>query len=308
MRPLELADLVDLATYERVREDYRARVIAHKRDRRVAVGDRVTLLFEDRETVRYQVLEMARVERISQPARLQEELDVYNELLPAHDTLSATLFIEIPDLQSIRPELDRLIRLDECVSLVLGEDEDEHRVSALFDAKQMQEDRISAVHYLRFPCDGESLRRVADERVRARLRIDHPHYRHEAEISPPLRASLLRDLRDTPPDLLQPGSLEREPPRPAPGTVLLETATVRVRRPEHAAALEHAIVEPLTPVASLLDADAALLGDLLVAAQGVAREIVSRRGHARVAIDVDPRSPGGLRVHVVSVEGVEREG
>ena len=112
---------MDLDRYEAVRPELRAAIIEHKRERRVPVGDRVTLVFEDRETLRWQVLEMARVEQIRDRDALQRELDVYNELVPGEDELSATLFVEIPDLERIRPELDRLIGQLEAVSNAVRE-------------------------------------------------------------------------------------------------------------------------------------------------------------------------------------------
>ena len=112
MRELTLDDILELDRYELVREEYRARVLAHKRDRRVAVGDKVTMLFEDRETVRYQIQEMARVERIRKPEKLEHEIEAYGDLIPAPDQLSATLFIEIPELSQVKAELDRLLGID----------------------------------------------------------------------------------------------------------------------------------------------------------------------------------------------------
>ena len=105
MRPLALDEIVDRERYKKMRPAYRDAVIAHKRDRRVALGDRVTLVFEDRETLRFQVQEMLWIERIDDADRIQQELDVYNELMPAEHELSATLFVEIIDLAEIRPEL-----------------------------------------------------------------------------------------------------------------------------------------------------------------------------------------------------------
>jgi hypothetical protein len=109
MRPLQRDEIVDRERYEALRSGYREAVITHKRHRRMAVGDRVTLVFEDRETLRFQVQEMLWVERISEPEKIQHELDVYNELMPADRELSATLFLEITDPGAVRPELDRLV-------------------------------------------------------------------------------------------------------------------------------------------------------------------------------------------------------
>jgi len=118
VRPLALEDIVDLDRYAELRSDYRAAVIDYKRTRRLAVGENITLLFEDRETLRFQIQEMLWVEHISQPEKIQHEIDTYNELMPAERELSATLFIEITEAAEIRPALDRLIGVDEHVELV----------------------------------------------------------------------------------------------------------------------------------------------------------------------------------------------
>ena len=203
MRPLGADEIVDLERYGRIRPDYRARVIAYKRSRRMAVGERVSLVFEDRETLRFQVQEMLWIERIREPAKLEQELEVYNELMPGPGELSATLLIEITDGASIRPELERLIGLDEHVFLVLGEGAEEEALRARFDAKQLAEDRIAAVQYVRFALGAARAARFRDPRVRARIRIDHPSYRREEEIPPAVRESLIASLAREPAPLLR---------------------------------------------------------------------------------------------------------
>jgi hypothetical protein len=202
VRPLAAGEIVDLGRYAAVRDAYRRRVVEYKRARRVAVGPSVSLVFEDRETLRFQVQEMLFVERIEKPAQVQHELDVYNELMPGPRELSATLFIEITEAARIRAELDRLLGLDEHVWLVLGEGADERGVRARFDARQFDAERISAVHYLRFALAEADLARLADLRARARLRIDHPHYEASAELPGAVRASLVETLGHEPPNLL----------------------------------------------------------------------------------------------------------
>lgn len=204
MKPLAPEDLLDLESYQRARDDYLEAIIAHKRQRRLAVGDCVTLLFEDRETLRFQVQEMLRVEHIRDPQAVQRELDVYNELMPGERELSATLFIEITDAPRIRPELDRLIGIDEHVVLRLGEGASAGEIPARFDPKQFEDDRISAVQYVRFPFTPEQVERFADPSVPARVHIHHPSYRREAALQGAMRESLVRDLRGEPPVLLDP--------------------------------------------------------------------------------------------------------
>jgi len=294
VKRLELADLVSLETYDAVRDDFRARIMAHKRNRRVAVGDRVTLLFEDRETIRFQVQEMVRVERIRAPEKVQLELDVYNELIPGESELSATLMIEIPDLAEIRPELDRLIGLDEHVALLLGDRSgDALTVRADFDATQLGEDRIAAVHYIRFRLAPEALARFRALDIPARLSIDHANYRAEVTLPRSTRHSLIEDLAGGVPPLLK---------APAGGGIaaaeehaLFESEGIRVRYPLHPAGLGHVVVESKRPLASWLEAEPVLWGELQRVLQRYAREIESRHGGCRCVTDLHA---AGARWHL----------
>ncbi len=191
MKPLVAEELWDLHQYELERDAYRDHMIALKRARRVSVGPQATFVFENRETVRAQVQEMLRVERIVKPEAIQAELDIYNELVPGAHELSATLMIEITDIANIRSVLDRLIGLDEHVTMQIGDD----RVQASFDPKQFEADRISAVQYVRFPLGAELAARFSDLEVPVTLRLEHPNYAHQTELSRAVRASLAADLR-----------------------------------------------------------------------------------------------------------------
>jgi len=301
VRGLSLDDILELDRYEPLRAEYRARVLEHKRDRRVAVGDKVTMLFENRETVRYQIQEMVRVERIRDPNKIQDEIDAYRDLIPEFDELSATLFIEIPELSEIRPELDRLVGIDESVSIVIGEGDAEECVRGRFDERQLEEDRISAVHYVRFPFTADQRERFASAE-RLRVRIDHANYRAEAEIGAATRTSLLRDLRGEIPDLLDPTTA---PTAPAP-KALLETGRVRAFRSLQPMAAEHVIVEPLEASVTLLTADPELLAELMAVVQHFAREVTGSAGSCRVATRVareGSEAGGGLRWHVLGDPG-----
>ena len=280
MKPLGPKEILARDPYEAVRAGYRARVIALKRDRRVGIGELVTLVFENRETLRFQVQEMLRVEGIDSAAAIQAELDVYNELMPGEGELSATLFIEITESDRIQPELDRLIGIDAHVALVLGEDPRETRLYAQFDTRQREADRISAVQYLRFRLDPRAVELLRDPSVRARLRIDHPHYRAEAEVSGPLRAQLLADLasHERPPLIDIPGR-----PTAASEECLLETGTLRVLRRFPGSTV---LIECRAPV-SLGEADPALLAELLPVLQRYVREIVRESGACRVSCEVE---------------------
>jgi len=195
MNPLSAADLPPLEVFEAEREAMREAVIAHKAVRRVALGEHLTLLFEDRETIRWQVLEMCRVEGIRNPAGIAHELAVYNELVPGAGELSATLFIEITEPGRIRTELDRLLGIDESVSLEIGGE----RVPAQFDRRQLEEERISAVHYLRFRLSPAQAASFGDPALAVALRVDHPNYTARALLAEPVRRSLAIDLSGDPP-------------------------------------------------------------------------------------------------------------
>jgi hypothetical protein len=190
MRPITAADIRGPALYAGFRDDLRKRVMEHKRDRRVIVGDRVSLVFEDRTTLIFQIEEMLRVENITAADKVQEEIDVYNALLPTDSSLSATLFIELPPDADARLELGKLVGLDEHVVLHVGP----HPLRAAFEPGRSETDRISAVQYVRFPVEPAARAALATEGTPLALEIDHPNYRHRVELGEATRASLARDL------------------------------------------------------------------------------------------------------------------
>ncbi len=292
MRPLRLEEIAPLEPYAAVRDAFRRAVVAHKAARRIAVGPQVTLLFEDRETLRFQVQEMVWVERIEAPERVQHELDVYNELMPGPGELSATLFIEITEPGRIRAELDRLIGLDEHVALELGTGDDAERVPARFDAKQFEEERISAVQYIRFALDEAQQRRFSDPSVAAALRVAHPAYDHRAPIPPAVRESLVAGLAREPESLLPPlpASARAEP------ETLFESARVRVVRPAPPRLPGELRVEAREPWPASGAPDPALWSELCDALARAARETIAERGSCRVVSDLAPGAPLRWRV------------
>jgi hypothetical protein len=295
MRPLGADEIVDLERYARLRADYRDRVIAYKRSRRMALGERVSLVFEDRETLRFQVQEMLWIERIREPAKVAQELAVYNELMPGAGELSATLLIEITDGAAIRPELDRLIGIDEHVFLVLGEGAGEEALRARFDRKQLAEDRISAVQYLRFRLDEARAERFRDPRVRARIRIDHPSYRREDEIPEPVRAQLIQDLSREPEPLLRRD--DPESAAPARDKILARSPAALLLRPARPRFPGHRVVEAADPALDLLAATPEELAQILALVQRAARDVLAEHGSARVTLDLGPGARP-LRWHV----------
>jgi hypothetical protein len=193
MRGVRREEILDLVAYERIRPEFLENTISRKKPRRISVGDRLTFIFENRDTVLFQIQEMLRAERAVREEKIAEEMHVYNELVPRANELSATLMIEIPEVQRIRAELDRLVGIDEHVFLDVATE----TVRAAFDPKQFESDRISAVQYVRFPLGPTLAARFCDRNVAVRLRVDHPNYRQAAEIRGDSRESLIGDLSTT---------------------------------------------------------------------------------------------------------------
>jgi hypothetical protein len=189
--PVRLEDVQNLYEYEKVRGSLRAEVIALKARRRVAVGDRLSVLFENRQTVLFQIQEMIRAERIVVQDRIQEEIDVYNTMVPGPGELSATMMIEILDRSRIQPELDRFLGIDTGDRLWL-EVAGAWRIPAVFEPGHSREDRISAVHFLRFPVPTAARPHLTAGP--AALVVVHPGYRARADLLPETRLELARDL------------------------------------------------------------------------------------------------------------------
>ncbi|HUY22544.1 MAG TPA: DUF3501 family protein [Acidimicrobiales bacterium] len=198
-RTLTLDDIEDLRAYERGREDYRRAVIELKRRRRVTVGPIVSLVFENRETVRSQVQEMARAERMASDEQIQKELDVYNPLIPGPGELSATLFIELTGEHLLRRWLPRLVGIERSVVLRLtggssdGGEEVRAEPEAAHEEALTRPTVTASVHYVRVSLSPDQVERFATGPVV--LVIDHPEYRQEAELPDEVRAELLTDLR-----------------------------------------------------------------------------------------------------------------
>ncbi len=185
--------LFSLERYTRVRTDFRASIMEHKESRRLAIGPHATLHFEDSLTTKYQVQEMLRLERIFEPEDIQQELDVYNPLIPDGSNWKATFMVEYEDIQERRSALARLIGIEKTVWVQI---EGCAKVYAIAneDLDRQTEDKTSAVHFLRFELTPEM---VATIRYGARVLagIDHPNYQMEVEIPPRVRDSLAVDLR-----------------------------------------------------------------------------------------------------------------
>lgn len=196
VRDLTLDDILDLRAYERVRSDYRAKVIAMKKNRRVALGPIMTLVFECLDTVRFQVQEMARVEKIISDEAIQTELDIYNRLLPAPGELSATLLIELTSEADLREWLPKLVGIETKVGLAMDGDVVLSAPEAEHAAALSREETTPAVHYLRFGFSDEQVAAFGNAPEVA-LVSEHPAYPARAVLTPAVREELLGDLKGT---------------------------------------------------------------------------------------------------------------
>ena len=192
MKPLTVQDVLPIEEYERLREAFRRRIIDLKQRRRLSVGNLVTVVFENRETVLFQIQEMVRAERILRPERVSEEVAMYNEQIPLAGELSATLMIEVTDPQLVKPVLDRLQGIDrgQTVGISVGP----HLVYGVFEQGRSNEEKISAVHYVRFPVPDAVKALMEDPAVPMQVVVTHPRYQAVQPVSEEMRRSLLEDL------------------------------------------------------------------------------------------------------------------
>ena len=194
---LTLDDIVDLRAYEREREEFRARIIELKKLRRIGIGPVVTIVFENRDTIRFQIQEMARAERMLSDEQIKTELDIYNPLIPEPNQLSATLFVELTSRDEMEEWLPKLVGIERAVQLRIGAGDGAEVVPSTpepsHEAQLTREEITASVHYVWFRLTDEQVERLAAGPVA--VVVDHPAYQHEVVLSDEARASLLDDLR-----------------------------------------------------------------------------------------------------------------
>lgn len=193
MKKLTIDDIKDLRAYERERDEFRRHIVAMKKHRRVQLGDLLTITFENTDTMRFQIQEMARVERMLTDEQIEQEIETYNELIPAPNELSGTLFVEIDDKERLYEWLPKLVGIQRAVSIWLHDGasvpsipEDEERLT--------REETTTTVHYLKFKLSPEQVDAFAAGPVR--IVVDHPSYDAVVELTEDQRSALLGDLRD----------------------------------------------------------------------------------------------------------------
>jgi hypothetical protein len=191
-RMIRRESLLPLEAYARERNAFRARVMAHKKDRTVALGPNVTLLFEDELTIRYQVQEMLRIERIFEDEGIQHELDAYNPLVPDGSNWKATMLIEYPDAEERRVMLAKLKGIERSVWVQV---EGAQRVQAIADEdlERENEEKTSSVHFLRFELDPATRTRLKSGAALS-MGVEHPHYLHSVKPGAQTVAALVKDL------------------------------------------------------------------------------------------------------------------
>jgi hypothetical protein len=195
MKKLTVDDILDARAYERERDELRRRIIELKHDRRVLLGPIISLVFENTDTMRWQVQEMARAERMLHDEQIAHEVDTYNQLIPDAGELSATLLLELTSELGLREWLPRLIGIERSVVLLLPDgsqargapsDEDEARLT--------RDDTTAAVHFVKFHLTPEQIEAFRQGPVY--VVVDHPEYPQRVELAPEQHAALLEDLRE----------------------------------------------------------------------------------------------------------------
>ena len=196
MEKIELKDIPNIAEYEKVRESMRADIIALKKNRRLVVGPNLSLVFENRATVLFQIHEMVRTERLVDDVKIQDEIDAYKNLVPGAGELSATMFIEIPGITEMSHA-----KAIEAVNFFQGFDAGgivlevgEARSAAVFESGFSNDEKMAAVQYLKFPVDDAMAAALRDISRAARLSANNARYRASADIGAGLRRELIRDL------------------------------------------------------------------------------------------------------------------
>ena len=189
VRPITRRDVKGPAMYAQIRDDYRRRVIELKQPRRVIVGDRVEVVFDNRHTLTMQIEEILRLENLTREDQIADEIAQANQLMPTEDSLAATLFVPLPPDEDARVALRALVGLDEHVVLHVGP----HAIRAAFEPGRSTEDRISAVQYTRYRLSPAARAALLTPGTPLAIEIDHPSYRHRIACGEELRASLAAD-------------------------------------------------------------------------------------------------------------------
>jgi hypothetical protein len=190
MRPIDRSEVLPIGEYEQIRARFRARVIEEKRNRRIAVGPHMSVIFENRDTVLLQIQEMLRAERITKESAILHEIETYNDLLPGEDELSMTLFIEIVDAVLREQTLIALQGLETKVGLEV----DGTVFAATHPPHGVMPDRTTAVHYFKVKLSPEARQAIQTKSASMAVRVEHPQYDVRAELPRTVIVSLAEDF------------------------------------------------------------------------------------------------------------------
>jgi hypothetical protein len=193
MKKIEFGEILNIYEYEKVREQKRREIIEIKKKRRLFVGDLVHLVFENRDTVWFQIQEMIRAERMVRDEEIQQEIDIYNELIPEKNQLSITMFIEIPDEQERKRLLPQLVGIHDHLWFHIG---NKHSIRAVADEKSQRDyqyGKAAVVHFFKLNLTPEQVKDFAELPVR--VEINHPNYKAMVEMPEEVKAELVKDLQ-----------------------------------------------------------------------------------------------------------------
>jgi hypothetical protein len=193
MKKIEFGEILNIYEYEKVREQKRREIIEIKKKRRLFVGDLVHLVFENRDTVWFQIQEMIRAERMVRDEEIQQEIDIYNELIPEKNQLSITMFIEIPDEQERKRLLPQLVGIHDHLWFHIG---NKHSIRAVADEKSQRDyqyGKAAVVHFLKLNLTPEQVKDFAELPVR--VEINHPNYKAIVEMPEEVKTELVKDLQ-----------------------------------------------------------------------------------------------------------------
>ena len=186
-------DLLDIIEYEKIRDVYRKDIINYKKNRRISLGPNLTIVFENKKTLMFQIQEIMRAERLVHDKQIQNEIDVYTSIMPPKGGLSATLFLEVTEERKIKSVLNSFIGLSlgNFVYFQIGD----KKVNAVFETGREKEDNISSVHYIQFNFDQDNLDDFKKSNIRVALVIDFKDYGYSVEIINEVRDSLINDFK-----------------------------------------------------------------------------------------------------------------
>ena len=192
MIKIKIEELLDIIEYEKIRNMYRKDIIKNKKNRRISLGPNITIVFENKKTLMFQIQEIMRAERLVHDKQIQSEIDVYTSIMPPKRGLSATLFLEVTEESKIKSVLNSFIGLSlgNFIFFQVGD----KKVNAVFETGREKEDNISSVHYIKFKFDKDILADFKNKDIKVGLVINFKDYNYSFDIVNEFRNSLIKDF------------------------------------------------------------------------------------------------------------------